>query len=304
MFIVMVNVVRTEKRLRALFFIVLIASCVLSVSALIDFRLGILALRGQRIEGVIGGMFENPNDLALHLVTMIPIAVALVPGSSGLAKKLFYGACAVLAMGGLVPTFSRGGFIGFVCAGGILAWRLTPRYKMFVLLLMPLVLVLLILLAPSGYGNRLATTGDDSAAARTDDLKRSLLVAARHPLFGAGMDNYPLYSNSEHQTHNAYTQVASELGLPAAIIYVLFLVGPLKQLRRISREIDLGRHRSHIYYLSVGLEASLVGYMVSSFFASVAYLWYAYYLVAYALCVHRLHETEKRDNPKELTAVP
>jgi hypothetical protein len=42
----------------------------------------------------------------------------------------------------------------------------------------------------------------------------------------------------------------------------------------------------------VGLQASLIGYMVSSFFASTAYLWYVYYLVGYAVCLRRMYEAE------------
>jgi hypothetical protein len=47
-----------------------------------------------------------------------------------------------------------------------------------------------------------------------------------------------------------------------------------------------------MYYLAAGLQASLVGFMVVSFFASVAYQWYAYYLVAYAVSLQRLATTE------------
>ena len=36
-------------------------------------------------------------------------------------------------------------------------------------------------------------------------------------------------------------------------------------------------------------QASLAGYMVTSFFASVAHLWYVYYLVAYAVSLRRLY---------------
>ena len=32
--------------------------------------------------------------------------------------------------------------------------------------------------------------------------------------------------------------------------------------------------------------------MVCSFFASVAYLWYVFYLVGYAVCLRRLYESE------------
>jgi O-antigen ligase len=102
------------------------------------------------------------------------------------------------------------------------------------------------------------------------------------------MDNYILYSNTDHATHNAYTQVASEMGVAALLFYLGFLLTPFKGLRRIEQANRPGRRRPPIYYLSVGLQASLVGYMVVSFFASVAYQWYAYYLVAYAICLQRL----------------
>ncbi|HEX8119236.1 MAG TPA: hypothetical protein VF521_18300, partial [Pyrinomonadaceae bacterium] len=49
------------------------------------------------------------------------------------------------------------------------------------------------------------------------------------------------------------------------------------------------KERAAFYYLSVAFQASLVGYMVTSFFASVAHLWYVYYLVAYAVCLRRLY---------------
>ncbi|HEV2905296.1 MAG TPA: hypothetical protein VGW32_09620, partial [Pyrinomonadaceae bacterium] len=46
------------------------------------------------------------------------------------------------------------------------------------------------------------------------------------------------------------------------------------------------------YYLALGLQASLIAYAVSSFFLSVAYRWYIYYLVGYAVCFRRIYEAE------------
>ncbi len=50
---------------------------------------------------------------------------------------------------------------------------------------------------------------------------------------------------------------------------------------------------SHVglHYLSIGLQASLAGYMASSFFLSVAYYWIVYYLVGCAVCLRRIYET-------------
>ncbi len=289
MFIVMVNVVRTEKRLRRLILLVLFVSCVLSFAAMNDYAHGNLALQGKRIAGLIGGLFSNPNDLALHLVTMIPISFTLFLGSRGPLHKTLYLTCSLLLMVGMVATFSRGGFLGFVFVIAFLAWKLAPRNRVIFGAIALTLVMAAVALAPSAYRSRLATTSDDSATARTDDLKRSILVAARHPLFGVGMGNYILYSNMNKATHNAYTQVAAEMGLAAFLIYVWFLVSPFNRLRRIEQATGTSKRKSPVYYLAIGLQASLVGYMVVSFFASVAYLWYVYYLVAYGICLQRIY---------------
>ena len=288
MFIVMVNVVRTEKRMRRLILLVLFVSCVLSMAALNDYAHGNLVMRGQRIAGLIGGLFSNPNDLALHLVTMIPLSFTLLPGARGPLRKLLFLGCSLLLVAGIMATFSRAGFIGFVCVIGFLVWKLAGRNRVIFGAVAIAVVIVALTLAPGAYRSRLATTGDDSSIARTDDLKRSILVAARHPFFGVGMDNYILYSNTDHATHNSYTQVASEMGLVALLLYLSLLVTPFKGLRRIEQANRTVKRKPAVYYLAIGLQASLVGYMVVSFFSSVAYVWYAYYLVAYAICLQRL----------------
>ncbi len=287
-FIVMVNVIRTYKRLHLLILLVLLVSCVLSFSALYDYARGNLALEGRRIAGLVGGLFSNPNDLALHLVTMIPLSIACMLSSRGTLKKILYLGCSLLLTAGMVATFSRGGFLGFVCVAGFLVWKLARRNRVFFGAAALAVVLVAVALAPSAYRSRIATTNDASAIARTDDLKRSLLVALRHPVVGVGMDNYIIYSNLSKTTHNAYTQVAAEMGLIAFLIYAAFLITPFKRLRRIELDNVHDKRRPGAYYLAVGLQGSLVAYMVVSFFASVAYLWYVYYLVAYAVTMQRL----------------
>ncbi|HEX8179983.1 MAG TPA: O-antigen ligase family protein [Pyrinomonadaceae bacterium] len=308
MFIVMINAVRTERRLKALILLALAVSCVLAAGAINDFRTGNLVMAGKRIAGTIKGLFDNPNDLALHLVTMIPLAVALLLGTRNPFKKLLYGACALLLLGGMVATFSRGGFLGLVAATLVLVWKIGRQHRLAICALVLVLVPLFVLLVPSSYGGRLSTTSDDSALTRRDDLKKSIIVSLRHPLFGIGMDNYVLYSNTEHATHNAYTQVSAEMGLAALVFYVMFVTAPFRRLRQIERATSGAARRSRFYYLAVGLQASLVGYMVSSFFASVAFVWYIYYLVSYAACLHRIYEASPdaarvaSNSPEELHA--
>ncbi len=295
MFVVMVNVVRTEWRWRLMVWLALVVSVILSANAVADYVAGNLAMNGVRIIGVIGGLFDNPNDLALHLVTMIPLALGLLFVARGPAPKLIYGLCALLMVAATVVTFSRGGFLGLACALFVLAWKLGRGKRLRVLLLFAAAGALFFAFVPSDYVGRLLTSfGGDadggSASARQGLLWRSLQVTIRHPLLGIGMNNFHIVSIREQVSHNAYTQISAEMGLAALVIYVMFLWSSLKRMLAVERATRDERRSARVYYLAIALQASLVGFMVSSFFASVAYLWYIYYLAGYALCLHRLYE--------------
>ena len=294
MFVVMVNVVRTETRWRLMVWLALLVSVVLSAHSVADYFAGNLALNGMRIEGVIGGLFDNPNDLALHLVTMIPLALGLLFVARG-PWKAAYGLCALLMVAAVVVTFSRGGFLGLACALLVLAWKLGPGKRLRVVFLFAAAGLIFFAFVPSEYVGRLLTSfGGDadggSAISRQNLLWRSLEVTVRHPLLGIGMNNFHIVSIREQVSHNAYTQVSAEMGLAALVVYVMFIWSSLKRMREVERATRDARRNARVYYLAVALQASLVGFMVSSFFASVAYLWYIYYLAGYALCLHRLYE--------------
>jgi O-antigen ligase len=315
-FIVLANVIRTELRLKVMFWLVLIVSIYLSISLIHDYQAGIFKIGAaetntQRVAGAIKGLFENSNDLALHLVTIIPITIAL-----GLVKKnplmrIVYWGIGFLMVAAVVITFSRGGFLALIAMTVVLSWKFGRRNKTATLATVVLGLIFFVALAPGAYGGRLATIFDSasdvtgSSSQRTVVLKRSIWVALRYPLFGVGLGNFHHKSEQELGTHNAYTQVASEVGIPAMICYIIFLVHPLRKLRMIERELFERNETSRFYYLSIGLQASLVSYMVASFFAAVAYQWYIYYLVAYAIALRRIYYLEQFRKPAQsLTASP
>jgi O-antigen ligase len=292
-FIVMVNVVRTPLRLKAILFLTLIATVILSLSAIDDYRSGNLILGGKRIAGVIGNLFDNPNDLALHFVTFFPVVFGLALGCRNLLLKMLYFVVAMMIVAGVVVTFSRGGFIGLLAVVGTIVWKLARGSRLTLVLGGTLLLGLFLIIAPSAYRERIVTS-DDSSAARTDELKRSVYITLRHPIVGVGMDNFIVYSNREHATHNSYTQVSSEIGVAGCVVYVMFLIAALKRAARVSKRDSTATKDLWLSYLGLGLQASLVGFIVTSFFASVAYLWYIYYLVGYTICVSRLKETSER----------
>jgi O-antigen ligase len=104
--------VRTEARLKALLFLSVITALVLSVQAINDYRLGLMTVEGYRAAGRGTGIFGNTNDMALHLVTMLPISIAFFFGSRKPWKKGIHVACAAMMIFGIILSYSRGAFLG------------------------------------------------------------------------------------------------------------------------------------------------------------------------------------------------
>jgi putative inorganic carbon (HCO3(-)) transporter len=297
-FVVIINVVRTPQRLNALLFLSLVTAVVLSLQAINDYRLGLNTIEGYRAAGRGSGIFGNTNDMALFLVTMLPISVAFFFGSKNRVRKTIHAACAAMIIFGIILSYSRGAFLGVLVVFGFFAVRIGRRSKFEIALLIMAGAAAMILLAPSGYGDRLLSIllpGMDpngSADARRGELFRSIYVALRHPLLGIGMGNYqPNMSYKGLVTHNSYTQVASEMGILALTIYTMFIVAPLRKLSVIVRQTLEGREDSPYHYLALGLQASLLVFLVSSTFLAVAYAWNVYYLVGYAVCLRRIYES-------------
>src|SRR5215470_14745012 len=82
-FILMVNLIDTRQRIFSLWKLVVVCGAALGVGAIRSYINGDFAVKGLRIEGLVGGMFENPNDLATALDLLLPFAVALALTSKG-----------------------------------------------------------------------------------------------------------------------------------------------------------------------------------------------------------------------------
>ena len=67
----------------------------------------------------------------------------------------------------------------------------------------------------------------------------------------------------------------------------------------IERQMFAAQDSSWMYFLSIGIQASIIGYMVSSFFGAVAYNWYVYYPIAYAVCLRRIYQLGEKNKGAE-----
>jgi putative inorganic carbon (HCO3(-)) transporter len=310
-FAVMINVVNTRERLRSILKVVVFCGTGLGVYALYAYLEGNIIVTGSklvvRIAGLVEGMFGNPNDLATGLAILVPISVGLALTRRGIARVAFF-ACTTLLLAGIIVTFSRGGFLGLVAMGAVLLWKVGRRNRALTTLAFFVMLGVFMMMMPGGYASRLTTilhieedpTG--SAQARRELLNRATSLAITHPVIGLGMGNFHIYSIQEQVAHNSYLEIAAELGLAGLIAYLILIFSPLRSLRRIERETrdthsppgsSANKIEHNDYYLSVALQAAFVAYLVCSFFSSIEYLWYIYYLVAYGVALRQIRAAEQ-----------
>lgn len=297
MFIVMVNAVRTRQRLMGMIWLSLTIGVILSAFALNMYATGQLTVEGYRVGGSIGGMFQNPNELSMHLVMMFPLAVALGLASRNHLARLAYLGVAALLVGANMVTYSRGGFLALIAASAVLVWKYGRRNRVGVTVAAAAAGFLVVLFAPGSYALRilsifgLAADPVGSSDQRMELLWRSLIVTLRNP-WGIGIGNFPIVGVRNLVSHNSYTQVSSELGLLGLVAYLVFIVSPFRKLAAIERTVVARGESGWFLHLAVGLQASLIAYFVASFFASVAYTWFVYYIVAYAVAFRRIFAME------------
>src|SRR5215475_1654483 len=161
-FILIIGLVNTRERLQAMIKLTVFCGTWLALFAIKNYATGNLTMKGDRIEGLVGGMFGNPNDLAAAFNVLIPLAVALALMNAGPAR-LLYAVCALLLSAGTLVTFSRAGFITFAAVSGVMLWKFGRGSRSSVAIATFISAVLLFSVFSGAYRSRLRTILDPNA---------------------------------------------------------------------------------------------------------------------------------------------
>jgi O-antigen ligase len=103
--------------------------------------------------------------------------------------------------------------------------------------------------------------------------------------------------------HNVYLQIGTEMGVPAMIIFVIFLLKVFGSVRNVAKETTIGEV-SEIKVLAIACEISLAAYIVGAFFYPVAYHFYMYYVAGFCLAIKQIAATSVQSAPAEQPVNP
>jgi O-antigen ligase len=248
----------------------------------------------------------DSNDLGVVMMIGFPLTLLLLTVERG-AKRWLLLLILVGIWASMARSGSRGGFLGFVtvCVAGIFLINSVSAARR--LSILAAALLVLAVGAPPGYWKQMGTimspTEDynySSAEGRRALMKRAGGYMANYPAFGLGIANFgraectisPKALNHINgpmkcsAPHNSYLQAGAELGPAGLLIWSALviggIVGPLRLRRRLPQRWRAGTPTEQfIYSATTFFSLAMIGFAVTSFFVSFAWLDPIYIMAAF-----------------------
>jgi O-antigen ligase len=243
---------------------------------------------------ITGGNIANPNDFAAHLILVAPFLLSIILDRTKLfIWRLTALAAVAAALYLILGTASRGALVALGAMSVFVILKGTARWRMAGVVLVPLCLLVLLPALPQRISQRLFTfsssSGADEEARMAQEtrmylLTQSLRFTLEHPVFGVGPGQFSNYEGatsrsqgefgSWRQTHNTFTQVSSECGIPALLFYVAALITAYRLLSRAHRQAKEHPQSPEMATATFCVLLSMVGFSTAAFFLSMAYHFY------------------------------
>ncbi len=250
-------------------------------------------------------MFDA-NDVGCVMMIGMALSILLFQASRGHGRWI--AATVLIAIGATIAkTGSRGAFVAAVMVGAYLLVVLTSVSIVKRIAFVAVVAAAVVITAPPGYWDRMVTVTDPTEDYNWTDVDGRVAVAKRgmgymmqRPFFGVGISNFPTAEGTMSEksrthvagtgirwaaAHNSYVQIGAELGVPGLTLWVILIFGGIVQMHRLRSRLPKYWARGDpeerfLYVTAMYLPVALVGFAVSSFFVSFAYLDPIYILAA------------------------
>lgn len=271
------------------------------------------------------GQIGNSNDFAVHLLLVVPfiLFVVLRPGTPK-AVRVVLGAAVIVGLFEILRTASRGALIAVVVTVVFLLLRGSAKQRIAIGTTAVVALVALISLLPADTWNRMLSFSNDagaskealeSSAIREHLLEESITCTLEHPLLGIGVGEFGSYEAARsggnghvgwQPSHNSYTQISSECGIPALLLYLAVVVWVFRLLSRIEKRAS-GPYRQEMATAAYAIRIGLIGFATGTFFNNFGYS-FEFLLVSGLIEVMwravRHSESSDTGNPPAVAPIP
>ena len=256
------------------------------------------------------GTLQNANDYATHLLLLIPFLLLVVFNSSSSVFRICAGILALLGAFLILKTGSRGGLLALSAMLVFFFVKTSMAQRAGIVATVVILGVIMLFAIPRTTIQRYLMLVDSSveqeaasnldleravgsSAARKDLLNNSLTLAALHPLFGVGPGMFAASDADRAKeqgkqgmwllTHNSYTEVASESGIPGFLLFTGALFSAYLLVRSVYVRANREPQFAAIRNAALCIMLSIFGFSVCIFFAAMSYRYYLPSLVGLSI---------------------
>lgn len=305
-FLLLAHVIDSELRLRRVAWALVLMSVPLAVAGIDNYLSG-ESVGGGRIFGYNAPLTANPNDLALTLNLILPVAIGLFLDTRRFLVKAVLVTIIALSVGAIVATFSRSGFLTLVVIGAVYSWNLLWRGRAALFGIVVVIAMGAAPFLPGHYWDRLATITNieadtsGSSQERWTDTVAAVKFVSQNPIVGAGIGQNMLAMNEARganwlKVHNVYLVYAVELGLPGLVLY-LMLVGSSLRSAGFAQRVGAHLEQSGLFHLAEAVRVSLIAFAVAALFHPSGYHFYFYLFAGLALAVRAIARARLPEQP-------
>jgi hypothetical protein len=233
-------------------------------------------------------VFAHPNVFATYLLLYICLSLGIALFIPDQRKRALAVTIASISFAGLLLTFSRSGWVGFLAAA-LVFLVLYPRFLkigILVFAVVPLLMVLLPQKEIAGLAKRTTPEMDASTRARLGAYKTAWAMFSDYPVLGVGLGsfnqrfleykvpearfpkNYIRGSELGMEAHSTYLQFLAETGVIGILAFIGLNVSVMHRILVLLRRYKTGLMRG----LSVGLAAAFAGLVVQNGLNSQEYI--------------------------------
>ena len=292
----MVRAVRDEKAMSKVMLACIVCAWHAAFMHTFGTRLGYVAPAFAKETGVL------PDGQTAVMVLFFPSLVVIAMLGATKLERLAAWFALPFVLNSIVSSYMRTGFVSLVVEGALLVLFLPRRVTLRMAPAFAAAILLFVFrLTPDDYWERVETirtpTEESSAYSRIVVNQASGRIFVDYPM-GVGYHNYayvsPQYLPPEFLTHgrrsahNSFYATLCDTGVLGFAFWMWAFVGAAFQLRRIRKTADPRQPDSSAVY-AMGLEIGIYGWLAGGMFQADHEVDVAYWFVAFAVILTRLH---------------
>jgi O-antigen ligase len=325
-FFLLTQTLFTMKRIRALLWAIILSE--LAVTGFSIIQSSKVTWVGERMLGFNQGIL-GWNFLGIAVAVTLPYLAAILVLTRSAFKSVLLVTASLSMIWMLMLTASRGGVLNVVFSVAV-TWIFvlcgSVRGRIIGAGII-LAMVLAVCLAPNIlwqrlgtiwgepdiYAGQVAASAEESKEDHLSVLVRSIQYTFDHPIFGLGLGNFQVASGTElgqpsawMGTHNTFTEISSEAGIPAVLLFLGLIVTATRNVGKVSAWLGPGHEGIELQLIAKATKASLLSFAFGAFFAHLAYEYYFFYPLAVAVGVQHVAERysplTRRTRPIQLSS--